>query len=54
MKNYKYFYNIKTGTLHKLDGCYHSKSTNTSDGNTKFYENEDECINKKYFKKYVI
>lgn len=49
--DFKYVFNTKTKTLHKVDGCIHSKKGATV-FNCKFYKEEDDVIkeNKKYYK----
>lgn len=45
----KYYLNDKTGTLHKINGCYHSKHIPKG---AKCFKTEDEAISEKtkYFK----
>ena len=41
MKDKRYILNTKTGTLHKVNGCYHS---NVWENIAKHYDTEDEAI----------
>lgn len=52
-KEKKYLFNVGTGTLHIMDGCYYSTNINLQDENYKTYTNEDDAIkeNLKYMKR---